>query len=211
MGRIYGGPTGEVSGKVGPVVFVKSKHGNFVRSGYTYNSKQSEAQRYQRTKMKATMAFLAPLKEVLRAAFIPDKPKRAAFQAANSYHLKEAMRFTEQGYVVDYPIALLSSGNLPVPENATQTLQPDNELLLQWADNSNRPLAKPTDHLMAVAFALESNNFIYQLHLANRQDTTALIPLPEDWTGQTVHVWVGFTQETPKRASSTVYLGVVGW
>ena len=70
MARIINHPLGELSGKVGAVVFKKTKYGSYLSSVPSGPPpKASALQELQQSKMKAVMHFLTPLRVILKHTF----------------------------------------------------------------------------------------------------------------------------------------------
>ncbi len=108
--------------------------------------------------------------------------------------------------LISYPKILISQGPLPAAEDATATLQADENILFTWADNSTTGIAQPCDKVILVAYFPEGGNIIYSLNAGVRSGCHALL-VSNDPKGYTAETWIGFISDDEKDASNSVYAG----
>ena|SRR5690606_9254078 len=209
MARISKSLLGELSGKVGNVVFKMGKNGPYISSIPTPSKKAPTAdQQLQRNKMTVVMDFLRPLQYLIKEAYFPFQQNKSGFHAAKSYYLKEAVVLENGSYTLNYPKALLSFGDVRpldgiqlIPQPATQSVT------VQWNDNSHQAMASPDDTLLVVCYAPESQQLYYQTRLAQRAEGQVSMALGNAWTAMEIHLWAGFQSADALRASPSSYGG----
>jgi hypothetical protein len=213
MARIINNPFGELSGKIGGVVAKRGKKTKpYLASMPTpTTAKPSAVQLLQRNKMTVVMDFLRPLQGLLRESFFPFQQNKSGFHVAKSYFLKEALNYVDGGYEINCSKALVSFGDLRIPEGmACEVTEEPYTMRITWADNSDQAMAYPKDRLMLVFYAPGIKKITREIGMAARRKTgEALVKLTNMWAGTDIHVWAGFQQRKKKRASSSVYLGTV--
>lgn len=211
MARVVKNPFGELSGKVGTVVFKKGKNGAYIASLPDVSKhKPSMRQKMQRLKMSTVMAFLQPLQLLLKQTYFPFESQKSGFHAAKSYYLKEVVVFANDTYEIDYSKALVSFGDLRpiadlqlIPDAATHSVT------VNWTNNSGQAMAHPDDVLLLVYYAPEKNKLSYRTHVALRADGTAVLQLDSHWAQQSLHIWAGFYRPSEGRAAMSCYGGSV--
>lgn len=192
----------QLSGQVGGLVFVKTTHGNFVRSKPTYvgkKRKSSELQLLQQEKLQVVMQFLKPMKEMIKENFFPSANQKGANSWVKSYYMKEALEKGDEDFYVNYPKALMSFGNLRIPELISVHIDDAYQITLQWADNSDQGLAFADDELLVVLYAPQAHTMLYRSGVAYRSDQSVTIDLNPNWSGLITHIWVGFSRQEKKR------------
>ncbi len=212
MAIIKDSPLGSLSGKLGDLTFRKNKYGTTTVSKKPDMSrvKPSVVQKFQRSKMKVAMDFLSPLSGLMKDFYMPFRANRAGFDSAKSYIMKEALLNTEEGYVIDYGKAMISFGDLRIPEGIHIHLEEDNEgfdIHLQWEDNTRQAMAYPDDSLLVVIHVPEDGRYIYYRDITQRGSLGASIRLEKYWKTRELQLWMAFVRPDEKRASPSVYLG----
>ncbi len=198
-----------LTGMVGGLVFYKSIYGDLVRTKPDKTGKKrksSELQKLQQGKMQVVMAFLRPLKHLIKDNIFPPGTHLPAFHWAKSYYLEEAVYFEDDAYHIHFPKALLSLGDLRPPELLSVHVDDTYLIQLQWQDNSEQALAYPDDGLLVVLCAPQANAIFYRTDVARRSDQAVTISLNQSWEGVETHIWAGFSRPG-ERASTSVYMG----
>ena len=205
------GLLGGFSGKVGPVVGSTWRGQQVMRSKPKKSKRPpTEAQLLQRLKLSVAMAFLNPIKPLLLKSFKQFPADKNSFSHALSYHMKEALEPTPQGFAIHYPKVLISMGDLRGLENPVLQALPNATLQLLWENNSHQAAANTTDLLLAVVYLPDLNVYEVFTNVASRQDGQALLSLPSNYAGQQAVCWASFTNVTgAKNAVSTAFDMVV--
>ena len=212
MARIINHPLGELSGKVGAVVFKKTKYGSYLSSVPSGPPpKASALQELQQSKMKAVMHFLTPLRVILKHTFFPLAQRTPTFNVIKSYYLRNAVTPSDVGYRMAYSKCLMSYGDLRIPEEVTANWNPGQPVQVSWNPQVTQAMAQADDVLFAVVYQPEVHQFYFVEHLANREAAQAEFSLPEVWSAYPeFHLWTGYYRPEEQQASLSVYLGVLG-
>lgn len=192
------------SGKIANLVFYKMYGKSYVRSlPAHYRDAKSEKQLSQRQKMTLVLNFLRPFKNLLRISFKEEATKHSAFQAAQSYNLKNGItgQFPEQ--LINFTRALLSKGVVKLPETIKCQLQ-DDGLLFQW---SNERIGHASDTAVVMACKQDFTSAIYKLSAIERKEQTFLWKTGMG-TEDSMHVWIAFRDYREKGMSNSYYLGM---
>lgn len=204
------GVLGEFSGKIGPIIGSNWRGKQVIRSLPTKTKKApSKAQQLQRDKFAYVIKFLNPIKGVLSATFGDNIGAKTPFNNALSYHLKEVVQETANGFTMRYEKLLISKGVLCGIAAAELTTIAPYTLGLQWINNSNQGLAYANDTLLVIAYAPNLDRFVCFLETAFREDTQAVLEFSEDLLGQQMELWASFTNTNKALSATSSYLGSI--
>lgn len=210
MATFEKGILGGFSGKVGNVVGSRWRGKNVMRSlpqrgSYT----PSQAQLLQRERFAAVVEFLSPIKDVLSKYYGKQQGDKSSYNLATSYHLKNALTDTPEGFVIDYPKVLISKGDLRGMDTPQVAIAANQVIDFTWVDNSGQGNANATDQLVVVFYAPVLNLFQVYEAMASREDESAQVTLPAFYAGNDVQIWATFATDTHKQAATSSYLGAV--
>lgn len=210
MATFNKGILGGFSGKVGTVVGFNWRGLDVMRSLPKKGSRlASERQLEVRARFSVTARFLAPLKSLLSDYFGQPSGQKSRYNLAFSYHNLEALTGTYPDYEIDFPKVIITKGELLGLEQPVLEAQSNATLKFTWTNNTGVGEAKATDALLVVVFNPARELFAYQTQAANRDQSSYLFDLPDNWVGDTVHTWVGMVDAEGKKCSSSVYLNAV--
>ena len=193
MGVIKQGILGPFSGKVGTVVGAIWKGIGTIRAlPASVSNPRTEGQVNQRTKFSAALEFLQPSLAFIQQGFRFYAKGMSAFNAAQSYVLKNAITGTAPNFTVDYATALVSRGKLEgVSTGAASELALD--LTVTWADNQELGNARPDDKVMLLVYnPAKGESHIVLDDPAVRETATLTTTLPAHYSGDTVQVYLAF-------------------
>lgn len=207
MGTYKKGIMGAFSGTVGPVVGSSFRGANVMRSKPRSNTRPpSEKQLLQRAKFAEVIELLNPAKELLSTYYGIPEGTKSRYNLAVSYHLNEAIAYVNSNLEILYDQVMYAKGTLLPAENLHCTPDADGTLQLTW-NNKVQAGCKPTDQLMVVVFEPESKAYAFFMKIATRADAEAVLPLPPQWNGKSVHVYGFMASENGKANSGSLYLG----
>lgn len=218
MGIIKKGILGGVSGKVGNVVGGSLNGVHYLRSLPSgMRQANTPSQLAQRERFGMMVKFLRPMKELISIGFKAEASRMNPFNAAVSFNLRNALSGDQEtGFSIDYARVALSLGSRSGMSEAAMESPEASILSLQWADNGTMKGASADDILFLAAFNEAKGDAIVELNLATRQASAALLKLPAEWSGETVHVFAGFLASSvllgtvkPDRISRSQYLGAI--
>ena len=210
MGTIRRGILGGFSGKVGTVVGSSWKGIAYMRSlPQSVKNPRTLRQRSQRTKFALALSLLQPLTGFLRTGWKLFAHRQSPFNAAMAYTMANAVLGEYPDYEIDPSKVLVSRGALTPVTDTFVSATIDREVQLQWDDNSSKGSAKPTDKALIAIVNLAKGEAITDTEGALRPDCTKTIPVPAEWSGDKVHVYMGFISEDGMEVANSVYLGAV--
>lgn len=206
MGRIYKGILGPVSGTVGVVTGGIWKTIPYLRSLPGKRKRTSTVDQIdQQLKFALVMGFVQTMVDVLQLTFKKYANKMSEVNAAFSYNYHNAITGTTPDYVIDYPNALVSRGELPNATAPTATVT-GTTLHYTWTDNSGSGSALATDEAVLVAYCPALNRTIFNSAAAARSAAAATLDVA-DFTGQTVQTWIAFLSQDGSLASNSTFTG----
>jgi len=208
MGKINQGILGGFSGKVGTVVGGNWKGINYMRVLTKPTNPNSEKQVNQRTKFSLVMSFLKPLTPFLRVGYKLFTAKQTAFNAAMSQVLTNAVVGEAPNSVIDFTSVQVSRGTLTPAQGAAASYD-SGEISITWIDNSGATMANATDRALVVVYNDTKTDAVYEVAGVTRPTALQAIPLPAEWIGDSVSVYLGFITEDGKNVANSVYVGAV--
>ncbi len=127
MGKLLQGVNGPFSGKVGTVVGYVWEDLPVIRGLPKKRTKPfTEKELNQQARFTIMNQFLVPLKDLLNTTFAHLAYRMKGFNKAFSYNVKAAIRGFRPDLSIDYPIVLLSRGDLTKAESpAVISIEPD--------------------------------------------------------------------------------------
>lgn len=195
--------SGMISGKLGKMVIVNGKNGVYVRSLPTPNDRKSEGQLKQRSKLQQANAFLKPLKDFLKIAFVERKAHQNPYQAATSCLLKNAFTDNE----MDFSHVRISEGSLCPPQKGSVSVS-DHVAIFRWDDNSADIAAKDSDKAVVLLYSPEQQLAFWEIKKETRKDKYCLHLLDNSLTGPFL-AYMAFLNKKEDRISNSVYLGEI--
>ncbi len=147
MARLKEGILGPGSGKVGNIVMYSRYGVNIIRCVPNKKPKQTPARLAQRQKMGLVHDFLRPAKELLHKSFRNDVRTRSPYQAAQSYHLKNAIAGEYPDQFIDMSKALVSKGDIPLPNSISFTASIEG-VRITWDKKLTSPNGSNSDMLI---------------------------------------------------------------
>lgn len=202
------GILGAFTGKVGPVVGVNWRGKNVMRSLPKKSGHiPTEAQLQQRSKFAVVTKFITPIKSVLSVYFGNPSGARSKYNMATSYHLKEAVIETPEGFAMMYNKVLITKGDLQAMATAELLVETGNLLHLDWINNSGQGKAFADDRPIVVIFSEELQLFEIFEPEVTRADSTVTLTVQPVFLGSEVQCWAGFVNNAKNLASLSVYLG----
>jgi hypothetical protein len=203
MAKYLQGIIGAFSGKIGPVIGTSRNGVPYMKGrGNPRTGPVGEKEAENRNKFAIGHTWLKPLLEVVRVGFKGYSRTTYGYNAAKSYNFKNAM---ENGQMIP-ALVKLSSGDLPLPETLSATLQEDYKFQFTWSTEYTR-LASRKDQIMVLVYHPESNTAIYEIHGAFRQTGSQTFNVVSDFKDKKIHVYAAFIAADRSRQSDSIYLG----
>ncbi len=210
MGKINQGILGGVSGQVGNVIGGTWKGIDYLRiKPSSVANPRTEGQVDQRSKFSTVLRFLQPMTDFLRVGFKLYANRMTQFNAAMSYNLNNAVTGAYPTFMIDYASALVSRGNLTGVANGAATSPTAGNVEATWTDNSDSGSARATDKALIVLLNTTRGEAVFTTAGPARSAGSATIPVPSEYSGEDVEVFLGFVSEDGTKVANSVYLGSV--
>lgn len=210
MAKITGGIFGNISGKIGGLVFSTRNNQTEVRNlPKKYEGPVTEAALGARARLKLLVGFLRLFTFFIKIGY-PKKSKQrmSAFNVAFSENYRWIIGGAYPNLEIDYPKVTLSKGNL----NGLSSLmihQVDRQLFnLRWNSNIESyqsPVADGCDCIYCVLYDPIGKQVVEVAAGAIRSDNYLLFYLPEKMTGKKIHLYVFLRSSRKKEVSPTQY------
>lgn len=210
MAIINQGILGGVSGKIGNVIGGSWKGIDYLRiKPSSVANPKTEGQVNQRTKFATVLNFLQPMTDFLRVGFKLYANKMTQFNAAMSYNLKNGVTGAYPNYSIDFANALITRGNLTGASNGAASSPAAATVELTWTDNSGSGSAMVTDLSLILIYNQTKKECVFTTAGPVRSAGTESIPLPPEYSGDDVEVFLGFVSEDRTKVANSSYLGSV--
>lgn len=199
-----------ISGKIGDKVYVIKNGKNYVRSLPGKSSKlPTEKQLAWRTSFAMVTQFLMPLSSLINESYRRINPKKQGFQLSIRQVLKEALQGVYPNIEIDPARVTLIRGSLPSPfGNMTYVARTD-ELDFYWPQGFNN-YQNSGDELGILIWCRTLNEFYSKLDLGVRRDQEfCTIPIPREFKGREIHVWLFYRSADHRFFSNSTYMGQV--
>jgi len=205
MGRLIGGPNGQIQGKVGNFIGSSRNGIPYVKGLYKKRTlKVTEKELANRKKFAAAQAWLAPILEFVRVGFRGNSQRSQGFVAAKSWLLKNAFVRDVEKLRVDPALVKVSSGDLPNPSDISVSWTENRDLKFTW--NTANDGSGFSDQIMMLAYDVEKpfarSNTTGQLR-STGQDILSM----DTAYGKNFHVYAAFNAADRSRQSESMYLG----
>ena len=208
MGKIYQGIEGPFSGKVGPVVGYMWKHRACIRSyRYHVNYPNTADQQQQRNWFVGMVRFASQATEALRLG-LAHQAEAARMTEGNYFILKNKQHFHRDGeeVQVDYSKLQIACGTATDVYFHKPRFEENETVVIDFEKNTLSLKASSDDKIYVYIYATGSAQGILAAPVA-RRDKQIRIALPQQWSGQEVHLY-GFVIDRDGRASNSTYIGV---
>lgn len=208
MGVIKKGILGGFSGKVGNVIGGSWKGIEYMRvKPASVANPRTEGQVNQRTKFTVSLQFLQPMTDFIQVGYKKLAIQKTEFNSAMSYTLKNAITGVAPDFTIDYANALLSRGSLAGAFNPLIDTSTAGQVAFSWTDNTPQGGAEATDKALLMIYNETNGEAIFTTDGASRDTETQTLPIPDSYTGNTLHLYIGFISEDGQSISNSLYIG----
>jgi len=208
MAKLSSGILGGISGTVGNVVGGRWRGIDYIRSKpANVKNPNTEAQQAQRKRFKLVIAFLKRIRPLIRAGFRNGARNQTFFNRAMSVNLREAVSGAFPNLELDPQLLVFAQGELPGARSPQMDASAAGVITLTWNNNGGSGGASDQDGAMALLYNEDTQEVIYSLNGAGRQDELLDIAIPAEWSGDTVAAHIAFRSEDAPEVSNSRYIG----
>ena len=111
--------------------------------------------------------------------------------------------------MIDYANALVTRGNLTGASNGAASSPSAGNVEATWTDNSGSGSALATDKALIALLNTTRGEAVFTTAGPARSAGSATIPVPPEYSGEDVEVFLGFVSEDGTKVANSVYLGSV--
>jgi hypothetical protein len=209
MGTIVKGILGGFSGKVGTVVGSKWKDRAVMKSvPGPRKGNPTLLQLQQQARFTLMIKFLQPLTALFNETFSSGTVGMSGFNKAFSYNILNAVSGVYPALAVNFPMLLVSKGDLPNATAPAVTSPLAGQLAFKWTDNSGLGKARATDMAVVAVFCEELKHWIYNVNTADRSAGTYTLDVSV-FSGKPIQTFLGFLSADGNFVSNSLYTGVV--
>lgn len=101
---------------------------------------------------------------------------------------------------------LVSRGDLTPPKDVAASIS-ERRVTITWTDNSAEGSANATDLSMPLAYNVSKGRVVFEIAASTRSSQSVALPLPSNWLGDTIQLYLGFISEDGMEVANSVYVG----
>src|ERR1035437_3355261 len=191
MGTILKGILGGFSGLVGTVIGSNWKGIQCMKSRPPKRSTSSPAQLQQQAKFGMMIKFLRIFRDLLKTSFNEFADEKSGPNAALSVNMLHAITGDYPAFTINYPMLLLSHGNLKKPQAPKAIAGTTGKVEFSWINNAGNSKSDATDNAILVIYDPSTQNVVYKLDAAQRTLGSDTLDVAE-FSGLTVETWMAF-------------------
>lgn len=209
MAKAPNGILGEFIGKVGPVIGVNYRGQLILKSIPTKSTKKrSEKQLMNQAKFGVMMNFLSPLQTIVNRYFTTSDKTKIGMNIISSYFLKEVISIKNEQFEFAFEKAVFTQGILSPAFIYSKKVDNNNDVILNWHNNTDNGLAQKDDYLMIIGYCVAEGELHLFSNAAERTDTEVLLQMPPNWHSS-VHFWTFWVSSCGKFHSTSLYAGTL--
>lgn len=211
MATYKDGINGPFKGKVGSVVSYQWRGIWVMRSvPKTSTKKRSLKQLANQQKMAVVLKLLQALLLFIRKGYYLEGEKRrmSAFNAAMSYHKKNALKGEYPNFKIDYEKVKFSEGDLEGAENL-QFTRLDDRIEFTW-DPLPKDNGSYDDQAMVLLFSKEDEKTLGELSGALRQEGKQVVHIEsQTFKNHDFEAYFAFISDDRSKVSDSMYVGTI--
>ncbi|RZK40930.1 MAG: hypothetical protein EOO90_13260 [Pedobacter sp.] len=212
MGTIRKGANGGFSGKAGSVVGSSWNNIDYIKGLPKLIKRQASIKQLdQRARFAAALKYLGPIKDILMKGYRGQTSGRTTgFNVGVQHALSFAIIGTYPNYEVDKSLIAVSKGSIQSYKSVSASAEfvqgNQGSLNMTWLPQINALNAFADDGLQVLTYNEQQNLFLFFPDAAERQDAAVSLELPDDYAGNTLHLYVFYVNREGTRQSNSVWL-----
>ena len=206
MGFLTGGPYYDLIGRTGNNVGRKVKGKNVFSMRPSKSSKQpTTLQLDQRSKFGMVASWMSNALNIVQIGFQNYQSTGSAMNSAVKRALQTAVIGVSPNFNLDYSKVELSRGSLMGSRNWDVSSSATNEVQITWRNQVSSGKQKSTDKLVIFAYSQFLRQFVELIGPVTRETQTYDLTLPEEFSGQIIHLWIYFMSAEGDLVSNSQY------
>jgi hypothetical protein len=201
--------TGQYSGLVGTVVLSNWKGIKYMRhKGVKSKKPRTVDQLSHQRKIALVSKFVYSMRKLLDLSFGSFAINKTGTNAAFSYNFKNAITGSYPDFKINYPLALVSRGDLPAVKNLSMQTE-GRKITIQWENNTGIGSAQSGDPCFAAMYIADSpagGNETYYSEVVTRE-TNRLSYEFEVVRQGSAHIWLVSHNAAGKDYADSMYAG----
>lgn len=209
MGFLTGGPFYDMIGRTGNNVGRRVKGKNvFSMRPHPSSKPPTPPQINQRAKFGLMAGWLSWITPLINIGFKNYEQNGSAMNAALSYNLQHAITGIAPNYLIDYAEILYSRGKLS-PAFMAEVTAAAAAVEFDWLDDFQPGYGELTDRVTVFVYNPAKDQYVTLPGAAARSALTFNLPLPADFSGDSVHCYISMVALQGGVVSDSAYLGTV--
>lgn len=210
MGKYNAGILGSFRGQIGSVIGSFWRGISYMRiMPQTYNDAASPEQVMQRAMFTLILRRLQIITAFIRETFTAVAIEMTEFNAAMSYNILNAITGDYPDMEIDPAEFRVSAGTLTAVPEATATAAGTGKITVAWEDNTGIGSAKGDDNAQILAICAALKTYAALETEAARADGTATLTAPDSFVGESVDVYLVFSDKDKNTYANSVYAGTI--
>ena len=210
MAIVKNGVFGTIFGKIGNII------------GYSLNGKQvfrsmsrkrtkppTFVQQGHQMRFGLVVHFLTPLNSLINKGYGNGKGKISQFNQCVAYHIKNGVKGIFPDLEIDYSKVVLTTGRLSGAHNGEVFSDGSASLNFSWIESLRSGMDGGTDNVIPVVYNPSKDRHEFLRTISDRASQCAVLNVPMEFSGDTVHCWLVFISADGKDFSTSSYLGTV--
>ena len=211
MGKMYDSLLSGTSGRTGKVV-VANVYGNEITRVRPRRKKEDGTLKQQliRQRMVMCVNFMESYRTYACKYFGERSGMKSTYNLAMANVLKNFIIDDDASTITpNYGGIQFSKGKLLAVIPLALALPSADALEVNWTDNSGGNPDRALDQAQVLVAAEGDTTTFFAENMATRSAQTVSVPLPVQFQGKTLHVWMAFKSADEEQASNSVYLGSI--
>ena len=207
MALIEQGILGPFSGHIGNIIGY-IRNGQFCMRSMPshYHDRRSRQQLENRSRFTLVMKLMSLVRPVITLGFHPFATDITEMNAATRANYYSLVKPNGNSLKYNYPGLILSRGPVEPLTTPIQTLT-GNTLQLYW--NTHSIPGAGQDNVSVVLFNASRMTMKFFHNIAQRQDGTATLAIPNTWSHEEIHIYL--LVERNNNYSNSTYAGILPW
>ncbi len=210
MATMNNGPFGIISGKIGNLI------------GYNYHGTQrframpkkstkppTIAQQAQRMRFGLVCHFLNPLTPLISKGYGNSQGRSPRKAQCVAYHTKHAVKGIFPDAEIDYSAVVLTTGRLDGVHDGEVWSDDVGRINIKWNERFQCLTSSEMDQVILIVYNPVKDIHQLLMSFSDRLSKSAVLAVPKEFLGDTVHCWMTFVSPCGKQFSTSSYLGVV--